>query len=84
MLMRRYTEHVENQALPEVSPILMRVNGEMDRAELMNVLGLKDEEHFRMLFQQATLALSWMEMALLDKPKICPQKTDSSMQVHAG
>jgi ATP-dependent DNA helicase RecG len=54
--------------------MLHTVNGEMSRAELMNVLGLKDEKNFRTHHQQAALATGVLEMTLHDKPNSRLQK----------
>lgn len=44
---------------PEVTPEVVRMlgvlHGEMSRAQLMALLGLKDEKHFRIRYQQAAV-----------------------------
>jgi ATP-dependent DNA helicase RecG len=76
------TEQVEAQVTPEVNPpvtpevarMLRRVNGEMSRVELMSALGLEDEKHFRVHYQQTALALGVLEMTVPDKPQSRLQK----------
>jgi ATP-dependent DNA helicase RecG len=68
------TEQVEAQVTPEVGRMLRRVNGEMSRVELMSALGLKDEKHFRVHYQQTALALGVLEMTVPDKPQSRLQK----------
>jgi ATP-dependent DNA helicase RecG len=71
-------EQVGAQVTPEVTPevgrMLKLVKGDMSRAELMRVLGLRDEKHFRMHYQQAALALGVLEMTVPDKPQSRLQK----------
>ena len=72
------TEQGEAQVTPEVTPEVARmlavVVGEMSRTELMAVLGLKDEKHFRTHYQQAALAAGVLEMTVPDKPQSRLQK----------
>lgn len=72
------TEQVEAQVTPKVTSdverMLRRVNGEMSRVELMSALGLKDEKHFRVHYQQTALALGVLEMTVPDKPQSRLQK----------
>ena len=48
--------------------------GEMGRAEIMALLGLKDEKHFREHYQQAAIISGVIEMTIPDKPKSRSQK----------
>lgn len=43
----RAEQRQTGQVTPEVVRMLLALNGEMSRAELMAVLNLKDEKHFR-------------------------------------
>ncbi len=54
--------------------MLKLVNGEMSRVELMSALGLKDEKHFRIHYQQKALGLGVLEMTVPDKPQSRLQK----------
>jgi hypothetical protein len=54
--------------------MLRRINGEMSRVELMSAVGLKDEKHFRVHYQQTALALGVLEMTVPDKPQSRLQK----------
>ena len=75
---RGQNEQAEAQVTPEVTPevdrMLKLVNGEMSRVELMSALGLKDEKHFRVHYQQTALALGVLEMTVPDKPQSRLQK----------
>ena len=62
------------QVTPEVGRMLQLLDGEMSRAELMIALGLKDEKHFRIHYQQAALATGVLEMTVPDKPNSRLQK----------
>ena len=44
------------------------LDGEMSRSEIMGLLALKDEKHFRKAYQQAGIVLGVIEMTLPDKP----------------
>ena len=62
-------------ATPEVAPVTPEVGrlvdvleGEMSRGEIMAALGLRDEKHFRVRYQQAATGLRLIEMTLPDKP----------------
>lgn len=46
----------------------------MNRAELMALLGLRDEKHFREHYLQAGIAAGVLEMTLPDKPSSRLQK----------
>ncbi|NQT91405.1 MAG: hypothetical protein HQ559_01490 [Lentisphaerae bacterium] len=46
----------------------------MTRTEIMVVLGLKDEKHFREKYQQAGVATGVIEMTVPDKPRSSRQK----------
>jgi ATP-dependent DNA helicase RecG len=49
--------------------LLQVLTRDMSRAELMEVLGLKDEKHFRERYQQVAVAQGLVAMTLPDKPK---------------
>ena len=59
---------------PEVVKLLCVLEGEMTRAEIMEVMGLKDEKHFREKYQQIALGLGVIEMTIPDKPRSSKQK----------
>ena len=50
------------------------LEGEMTRTEIMEALGLKDEEHFREHCQQTAVAVGLVEMTIPDKPKSSKQR----------
>ena len=54
--------------------MLLALNGEMSRAELMAVLNLKDVKHFCTHDRQAALAAGVLEMTVPDKPQSRHQK----------
>lgn len=72
------TEKTILQVTPEVTPEVTRLlnvlQGEMGRSELMVMLGLKDEKHFREYYQQAAIQRDLIEMTIPDKPKSRLQK----------
>jgi Fic family protein len=72
--LRAYTPEVAPEVAPEVVRLLALLQGEMGRAELMAVLGLKDEKHFREHYQQAAIAKGLIEMTIPDKPRSRLQK----------
>ncbi len=65
---------VTDQVTPEVERLLLVLDGEMGRTELMGVLGLKDEKHFRESYQQAAIQQGLIEMTIPDKPRSRLQK----------
>ena len=65
---------VTPEVTPEVRRLLTMLHGEMGRSELMVVLGLKDEKHFREYYQQAAIQQGLIEMTVPDKPKSRLQK----------
>jgi hypothetical protein len=68
----------EDQVTPEVTPevqsMLAVLDGEMSRRDIMRVLGLSDEKHFRENYQQAAVRLGLIEMTIPDKPRSRNQK----------
>lgn len=72
--LRASTPEVAPEATPQVVRLLALLQGEMGRAELMAVLGLKDEKHFREHYQQAAIAKGLIEMTIPDKPRSRLQK----------
>lgn len=49
--------------------MLRIIEGEMSRRQIMDVLGLTDEKHFRESYQQVGIAQGLIEMTIPDKPK---------------
>ena len=47
---------------------------EMNRSEIMEALGLKDEKHFREHYQQTAVAAGLIEMTIPEKPKSSKQR----------
>jgi Fic family protein len=74
------------EATPDVTPevrLLSAFAGEMTRQQLKEVLGLKDDEHFRKAYLLPALDAGWIEMTIPDKPRSSKQKyrlTDKGRQ----
>ena len=47
---------------------------QMNRAQIMSALGLRDEKHFREHYQQAAIAAGLIEMTIPDKPNSSRQR----------
>ena len=56
------------------STVLAILKGEMFRKEIQQILGLKDEKHFRTAYQQPAIAAGLIEMTVPDKPHSRLQK----------
>lgn len=54
---------------PEVVRMLAVLQRAMSRAEIIEVLGLKDEKHFREHYQQPAVAAGLIDMTFPDKPR---------------
>jgi ATP-dependent DNA helicase RecG len=54
--------------------MLTILQGEMSREQIMTLLGLKDEKHFRVQYQQMGIAAGLIEMTLPDKPRSSKQR----------
>jgi ATP-dependent DNA helicase RecG len=52
-----------------VERLLAVSSGEMDRAEIMQALGLKDRMHFFARYLKVAIAQNLIEMTIPDKPK---------------
>lgn len=59
---------------PELAQMLRVMTGEMSRAEIMAVLGLRDEKHFRENYQQYGINEGLIEMTLPDTPRSRKQR----------
>lgn len=78
---------VTPEVTPEIERLLRVLKGEMSRAEIMQRLGLKDEKHFRVAYQQVGMALGLIEMTLPDKPQSRLQKyrlTEAGRALHTA
>jgi ATP-dependent DNA helicase RecG len=65
---------VAPEVTPEVKRMLAVLIRDMNRAEIMEALGLKDEKHFREHYQQAAVAAGLITMTIPDKPKSSKQR----------
>ncbi len=68
---------VSPEVTPEVTPevlLLSKLKGEMSRRELLSVLGLKDEEHFRKHYILPALEAGLIEMTIPEKPRSRKQR----------
>ncbi|XZE19176.1 Fic family protein [Pirellulaceae bacterium SH449] len=54
--------------------MLFALEGEMNRSEIMEAMGLKDEKHFRRYYQQTAIAAGLIEMTIPDKPNSSKQR----------
>ncbi|MDO4706281.1 MAG: ATP-binding protein [Comamonadaceae bacterium] len=68
------TGEVTPEVTPEVGRLLAVLQGEMSRQHLMAALGLKDEKHFRVRYQQAAIAAGLVEMSLPATPRSSRQR----------
>lgn len=68
------TPEVAPKVTPEVEKMLGVITGEMKRSEIMNLLGLKDEKHFREHYQKTGILAGLIEMTIPDKPNSRLQK----------
>jgi hypothetical protein len=78
MLQTIFERVTRKQITPEVTPEVGRMinvlHGAMTRVQIMEILGLKDEKHFRTAYQQAGIAFNVIEMTIPDKPNSRLQK----------
>jgi len=65
---------VTGEVTGEVDRLLAAMRGEMTRAEIQTVLGLKHEDHFRLAYLQPALHAGFVEMTIPDKPTSRLQK----------
>ena len=70
----RSTPEVNPEVTPEVKKMLSIINGEMTRKQIQEILGLKDEKHFREHYQQPAVFLGLIEMTIPGKPNSRLQK----------
>jgi Fic family protein len=68
------TPEVTPSVTPEVRKMLAILKGEMFRKEIQQILGLKDEKHFRTAYQQSAIAAGLIEMTAPDRPHSRLQK----------
>jgi ATP-dependent DNA helicase RecG len=68
------TIYVAAQVTAHVKRLLLVLEGEMTRAELMNKLGLRDVRHFRKGYLQPALEEKLIEMTIPNKPRSVKQK----------
>jgi ATP-dependent DNA helicase RecG len=75
---QKATPHVTPEVTPEVAPEVIKMlgllRGAMTRGEVMSILGLRDEKHFREHYQQVASNSGLIEMTIPEKPKSPLQK----------
>jgi predicted HTH transcriptional regulator len=71
---RPTSPEVTPEVTPEVERMLKLFSGEMTRQEIMAVLALRDEKHFRNQYQQAAINAGVIEMTIPEKPNSRLQK----------
>ncbi len=69
----KYPE-VTPEVTPEVKKLILASKGEQSKAELQQLLGLKDEKNFREVYLQKALNHEWFERTIPDKPNSKNQK----------
>lgn len=70
-----HREARENEEVtPEVLRMLKALNGEKNRVQIMEKLGLKDEKHFREQYLQSAITMGVIEMTIPDKPRSSKQQ----------
>lgn len=67
-------EQVTTEVTTEVERLLVTLEGEMSRADLMTALGLKNAEHFRKAYLTPALEQKVIERTIPDKPRSRLQK----------
>jgi len=78
---------VTPEVTPEVMKMLAVLQGEMTRKEIQERLGLSDEKHFRVHYQQQSIKQGLVEMTISGQPKSRLQKyrlTDKGQSVLAS
>jgi len=68
------TTEVTTDVTTEVRRMLALFDGDMTRHDLQNLLGLKNDEHFRKAYLQPTLQEGLIEMTQPDKPRSSKQR----------
>lgn len=68
------THQVTHQVSEQVKALLLKCTGEMNRAELMLALALKDRVNFRDIYLQPALEQGLLEMTQPDSPRSPTQK----------
>lgn len=68
------TTEVATEATTEVKRLLSKLQGEMSRSEIRDLLGLKNDEHLRKAYLTPALKLGLIERTIPDKPKSPKQK----------
>ena len=54
--------------------MIIAIEGDMSRGEIMKILGLRDEKHFREHYQQTGIGQGLIEMTTPDKPGSSKQR----------
>ncbi|WP_331710351.1 Fic family protein [Bathymodiolus septemdierum thioautotrophic gill symbiont] len=68
------THQVTPQVSPQVKRLILIINGEMSKKELMLVLSLKDAKNFRQRYLLPAISNNLIEMTQPDKPNSPTQK----------
>lgn len=71
---KRATPEVTLEVVPEVFNLLLVMDGEMSRREIMRQLGLNDEKHFREHYQKRAVKAGVIELTIPGKPNSPLQK----------
>ena len=79
------TPHVTPQVTPQVEELIKVLEGEQNRLELQEKLGLSDRKHFRETYLNPAIDAGLIEMTIPDKPTSSKQKyrlTESGKQMN--
>lgn len=68
------TPQVTQQVSPQVEKLLLALEGEMSRGELMGIMALQDREHFRKEYLVPAVTEEVVELTIPDKPQSSKQK----------
>ena len=68
------TPEVAQEVTPDVLRMLRALEGDVSRHDLQNLLGMKDDEHFRKAYILPAIRESLIEMTLPEKPRSSKQK----------
>jgi ATP-dependent DNA helicase RecG len=62
------------QVTPQVEKMVLALDGDMSRGDLMEKLGIRNHKHFRENYLQIGVELGLIEMTIPDKPTSSKQK----------
>ncbi len=75
-------EQADEHISAEIEALLGALGGEMKRAEIMDILGVRSYRYFREKYLQPALDLGLIEMTIPDKPSSPKQKYRQAQKAH--